>query len=128
MNPRRFSPKILQEVEIGAALVIDGDKFANRDRSFRQAGQRVHDVGKLSVQRFSSSREKTDASSRLDGERPISIKFDLFCGVRRYVVLEMRGPLERSMDPPSMPHNSHQGFAGTVSLRLRKPMPEESEE
>ena len=56
---------------------------------------------------------------------------NFFCRVRGYVVLEMQGPLGplgRGMDPPSMPHNSHQGFAETVSLRLRKPMPEESEE
>src|SRR5467141_4137936 len=79
MNPRCFSTEILQEIEIGAAAVIEGDQLSIYDRSLRQVGRRVHVIGELSIQRFSSSRKQSHASSRLDRKGSITIKFDLFC-------------------------------------------------
>jgi hypothetical protein len=57
LNPRRFSPEILQEVEIRAAVLIDGNQFSVYNRSFRQSGQRFDNVGKLPIQRLPSSGE-----------------------------------------------------------------------
>jgi hypothetical protein len=81
----------LQQIEVGAPAFIDGNYFSVYDRSGGQIRQCFHDVGKLSIQRFSSPREERDTSSRLDRECSITIEFNFFCGVRRYVVLEMRG-------------------------------------
>src|SRR5215469_2555028 len=64
MNPRCFSAGILQEIEIGAPSVIDGNDFSVHNRSFGQAGHRVHEIGKLPIQRFSSPREQSYARSR----------------------------------------------------------------
>ena len=95
MNPRCFSTEILQEIEIGAAAVIEGDQLSIYDRSLRQVGQRVHVIGGLSIQRFSSSRKQSHASSRLDRKGSITIKFDLFCGDERYVALTLIGDLAK---------------------------------
>jgi len=81
----------LQQIEVGTAAVIDGDYFSIYDRSCRQIGQCFYDVGKLSIQRFSSPREQRDTSSRLDREGSIPVKFNFFCGVERYVVLTLIG-------------------------------------
>jgi len=57
MNPRCFSTEILKKVEVRMAAVIDSNHFSIDNRSLGQIGQRFDDIGKLSIQRFSSSRE-----------------------------------------------------------------------
>src|SRR5262245_35981336 len=70
-------PEVLQQIEVGAAFIINGDQFSIDDRSFRQIRECLHDIRKLSIQRFSSPREQSNASSRLDREGSITVKFDL---------------------------------------------------
>src|ERR1700730_13905195 len=57
VNSRCFGAEMLQEIEIGAAALIDGDQFSIYDRSRRQLGQRFYNIRELSIQRFSSPRE-----------------------------------------------------------------------
>ena len=95
LNPRCLSAEILQEIEVRPAAIIDGDNFSIDDRSLRQIGQRLDDIRKLSVQRFSSPREQCDAGFRLDYKGPITVEFDLFCGVERYVALTLIGDLAK---------------------------------
>src|SRR5262249_23932237 len=61
-NPRCLSAEVLQEVEVRAAAFIDCDDFSMDDCSLGQIRQRLHDVGKLSIERFFPPREQRETS------------------------------------------------------------------
>ena len=54
-NARRFTTEILQRIEVRSPAVVEPDQFSIHDGSSRQIGQRLDNVGKLSVWRFSSA-------------------------------------------------------------------------
>ena len=119
MNPRYFSTETLQEIEVGATAVIDCDQFSINDCSLEQIRQCVHDVGKLSIERFLPPREQRDTSSGLDRERSIPVKFNFFCGVGRYVAPGIGFWLGMHASGPRRHIIPIKGFGGTASVRRR---------
>jgi hypothetical protein len=47
VDPRRGAAEILQEIELRAAAVVEGDQLSIDDSSSEQAGQRLDDIREL---------------------------------------------------------------------------------
>ena len=81
---------MLEEVEVRPGF-IQCDNFAIDYRVVWEISESVEDERILTIEGISPSRKQMQPASRFHGYGAVPIEFDLFCGVRRYVGLKMRG-------------------------------------
>jgi hypothetical protein len=98
----------LQKIELWSRRIVQCHNFTVNDSTVREIDKRFDYVRVLLIERLLTTGEQSNFVIGLDRNCPISIKFDLFCGVRRYVALSDAGSEGRGTEPPPMPHNSHQ--------------------
>jgi hypothetical protein len=100
LDARRLASEVLQQIEIGLAIFVETNQLAIDNGAGGQIGQRFDNVRKLSIQGFSSPRIERHTGAGFHHLYAITIQFDFFCGVRRYVALGNRFWLARHIDGP----------------------------
>ena len=68
------SPKILKQIEVWPALIVDGHQFAVHDSAGRQVGKRVYNVSKFTVEGILRAGIEIYAVG-LDGNRSVTVDF-----------------------------------------------------
>ena len=79
---------MLKQAEIWPPNVVKGDDFPVDYRVLGQIAEGLDDVWVLSAERFPFSRNKAHLAFQVGGDGAVSIEFDFFCGIRRYVAVE----------------------------------------
>jgi hypothetical protein len=91
---------VLEEIEVRTPRFVQRHNLAVNNRVVGKISQSFEDLRILSVEGIPPPRKKTEVTERFHGDCAISIEFDFFCGVRRYVALGNRFWLARHIDGP----------------------------
>jgi hypothetical protein len=94
-NAPCLAPIVLQQIELRSRRIVQCHNFAVDDCTVRQIDKSFDYVRVLLIERLLTTGEQVNFVIGLDRNRPISIKFDLFCGDERYVALTLIGDLAK---------------------------------
>jgi hypothetical protein len=94
VNSARVGPKVLKQIKVWPSVFVDFDQLAVHDSAGRDARKGFNDVTELAVEGIFRAGIEIYAVG-LDGNRPVTVDFDFFCGDERYVALTLIGDLAK---------------------------------